>query len=80
MTATGVDGRQGPLRSSRVGDLRGDRAAHVDRDRRAGEREAGPVGQRLAVGIMAGGEDQARGLAAKRQRNFGLGGGGEARR
>ena len=42
------------------GDLRRDRAAHIDRDGRAREREAGPAGQRLAVGVVAGGEDQRR--------------------
>ena len=76
MTATGVDGGEARL-DQPGGDLRRDRVAHIDRDRRAREREPGPAGQRLAVGVMAGGEDQRRRGVAERQRNFGLRRGGE---
>ena len=62
------------------GDLGGDRAAHIDGDGGAGERQPGPVRQRVAFGVVAGGEDQRRGDVAQGQRNFGLGGGGEAPR
>ena len=76
MTATGVEAAS-PASISRAATFAGDRAAHIDGDGRAGEREAGPAGQRLAVGVVAGGEDQRRGDVAERQRNFGLGRGGE---
>ncbi len=59
------------------GHLRGDGAAHVDGDRRAGERQAGPVGQHVASRVLAGREDEARCRAAKRQRNLGFRGRGE---
>ena len=68
-----------PASISRAGDLGGDRAAHIDGDRRAGEGEPRPVRQRVALEVMAGGEDQRRGDAAQRQRQFEIGGGGEGR-
>ena len=47
------------------GDAGGDRAAHVDGDGGAGERQPGPVGEHVALRVVAGGEDEARRRAAQ---------------
>ena len=53
-------------------DRRGNRAAHVDGDGRAGERQPCPIRQHFARGVLAGGEDEARRGTAERQRDFRL--------
>ena len=66
-------------RDQPAGDVGGDRAAHIDGDRGAGDGKPRPVGQRVALEVVAGGEHHRRGDAAQRQRQFEIGGGGEGR-
>src|SRR5690606_15297124 len=59
------------------GDGGGDRAAHIDGDRGAGNRKPRPVGQDGPRKIVAGGEDERGGDPAQCQRQFEIGGGGK---